>query len=128
MFLLQEEEVPFELELIGMKQDKLFQDVGKVIFKFILSTKWYYWKKEGKQEREHVKKQRIQTCIRGVLGIIHKIEQIYGIYFYLQIWEDISQAHWHNIPAILQPLQLPLRVLLCLAKLLHLFVWPDLEI
>ncbi len=47
MFLLQEEEVPFELELIGMKQDKLFQDVGKVIFKFILSTKWYYWKKEG---------------------------------------------------------------------------------
>lgn len=34
------DEVPFEQKLIGMKQEKLFQYVGKFIFKSVLSTRW----------------------------------------------------------------------------------------
>lgn len=34
------EEVPFEQKLIGMKQEKLFEYVGKFIFKSVLSTRW----------------------------------------------------------------------------------------
>lgn len=42
LLFCQEEEEPFKLKLIGIKQDKLFHDVGKVIVKFILSTNQLY--------------------------------------------------------------------------------------
>ena len=47
------------------------------------------WERE--REREYVKKQKIPSYIREVLGINHKIDQIFR--FYLQIWDGISQAH-----------------------------------
>jgi hypothetical protein len=54
LLFCQEKKVPFKLKLIGIKQDKLFHDVDKVIFKFVLSTNRLYSTKENKRTCEEL--------------------------------------------------------------------------